>query len=313
MQYWVLDRHFYFQILTIFVTVLSGSITSVIKSFFNNPQSLVSLLGTAVPGMGAYFMQILVTKCAFSTTLELARPWALLVETARTRYHSLLGTRRTADGLMPVEDAPEFKVGEIIPQFLMVVLIGILFAPIAPLTLPIAALFFALCELVYARAFIFVYVRRFEDGGQMLWPTVTFFTTTILLVAQVTLFSYLSIMGAVLQLPLLVPLPIVTVRFYQSLVRRYERPAYHLDRNSAVEHGMLEKVQDLRSNFYHQPALRESFDIRADPRDPNADSSKTNTRPSLIQGQPNASTAPIITIKTQYSYDRVISSLERDA
>ena len=46
----------------------------------------------------------------------------------------------------------------------MVVLVTAIYAAIAPLMLPFAFAFFALAELVYARNFLLVYVRRFETG-----------------------------------------------------------------------------------------------------------------------------------------------------
>ena len=110
--------------------------------------------------------------------------------------------------------------------------------------LPFAFLFFFLAELVYARNFLLVYVRRYESGGDFLFPHLCFFTVLGLIVGQVTMIGYISIMIGTKHLPimqpLLVPLPFVTYRHYRLIVSRFVRPSKFLTLEAAADKNLFE-------------------------------------------------------------------------
>ena len=267
-QAYVLSRHFGFQLLTIFVTVLSGSLLSVLRKFLKHPGSFIDLLGEQLPNIGAYFLQLLVTKATVSNGLELARVWPLVLDVSHARDLLRLLQRSDqvlddddGDGDAPppppdIENAPEFKYGHVVPQILMVVLVACLYAAIAPLILVPAALTFYLLELVLTRNFLLVYVRRYESGGASVWPSLNFFVTVSLVAAQLTLVSYLGILGAHFQVPLLVPLPILTLVHYRRLESRYVEPSMFLHRDAAATFGLFDDLSaHLDATYYALPAL----------------------------------------------------------
>jgi len=155
------------------------------------------------------------------------------------------------------EPPPEFRIGYTGPEFLMVVLVGLTYAPIAPVILVVACGFFALAEAVLARQFLFVYANASESGGLNVFPPLNFFTHLSILVAQAVLFSYLLLNRGVFQAPVLLPLPFGTVYFYLRLVRFYENPAKFLDRDTAVTHDLYKTnpATPLRPDAYRHPAL----------------------------------------------------------
>ena len=111
-----------FSSLAIFVTVLSGSLADVVKAFIDNPSSIETLLGRSIPGVGAYFLQLLTVKATVSIAVEAARP--------------IPGTGAGVCGaFVERRDPPseELKLGHAVPQMLMVVLVAVLYAAIAPL------------------------------------------------------------------------------------------------------------------------------------------------------------------------------------
>ena len=298
----MLSRHYFFQILVIFVTVLSGSLLSVIKDFLENPASLARLLGQSIPGIGAYFLQLLVTKALVSNFVEASRPWPLIQSylaavfgdsppwaasssapgAARPR-----GPGRAAaadpDAAPQIDDAPEFKYGHVVPQILMVVLVASLYAAIAPLMLVPAALYFLGAEVVYARNFMLVYVRRYESGGENLMGNLAFYVALSLIIAQVTIFSYISLGSvqgsdattkseamAYRQALLLLPLPVATYVHYRRLMHHYVVPATFLHREAAAHLDLFADLSEhLDPHYYKQPALvSDPAGGGADDRDP---------------------------------------------
>ncbi|KAJ8598134.1 hypothetical protein CTAYLR_007422 [Chrysophaeum taylorii] len=253
-QRYVLSRHFYFQLLSIFVTVLAGSISSVLKSFFNHPQSLLKLLGKSLPNISAYFVQTVIVKTLFSLAWELARPLPYFFTSARRKYRRWVTKNQRTFRPLP----PEFRIGHQVPSALMVVLVGTLYAPIAPLILPLSFCFFVVADAVFARQFLFVYVSTYEGGGLFLWPALVSFSILSLVVSQCTVISYLTILSGARQAPLLAPLPFVTVVVYRRLVRFYQSPAKVLDRETAVCHDLYDTSRYrhlLVADLYRHPAL----------------------------------------------------------
>lgn len=131
-----------------------------------------------------------------------------------------------------------------------------LYAAIAPLNLVPAVLFFAGAEVVYARNFLLVYVRRSESGGAALWPDLAFFSSVALIIAQATMSSFLSVRGGLRQSALLVPLPFLTYFHYRRCAAHYVAPSAFLHRDAATHHGLFADLSaSLDAAYYRQPAL----------------------------------------------------------
>ena len=251
-QAYVLARHFWFQLLTIFVTVLSGSALVEFGRILKRPGYLITYLGANLPSIGTYFLQLLIVKSLFSTAFELARPHQLALDVSRV--NALINRSNRQRGEPP--GYTEFKYGHIVPQILMVVLVVSIYAAIAPLLLPFGFVFFFLAELIYARNFLLVYVRRYESGGDFLWPYLFYFTVVSLAIGQVTMISYISLLGGLNQFPLLVPLPFLSYVHYKRVMRRYVEPAKFLHREAVADHRLFDPLsRDLDANYYKQTVL----------------------------------------------------------
>jgi len=273
-QQYVLDRHFYYQLATIFISVVSGSLFGALQDFLEKPATLAALLGTQIPKVGAYFLQLLGTKALTSTTVELARPWPLVLDLRP----GVLLARRPADAA-DVERAPEFKYGHVVPQLLMVSMVAALYAAIAPLVLVPAFVFFLLAEQVYRRNFLLVYVRRYESGGRSVFPNLVFFSVLSLVAAQLTLISYIYI-GAlettgdgehdgVHQASALIPLPLAAYYRYRRLVLEYIQPSEFLHRDAARDNDLFADLSSrLDADYYRQPSLMAACAPPSEPSTP---------------------------------------------
>ena len=236
---WVAARYASFQLLQIFVTVASGSLLSVFERFLDHPKSLLDLLGRALPGMGAYFLQLVVAKVCFALAFELARPVALVSVVARQGY-----TRRAtvpARVRRRLRAPSDFDYGSYLPDFFMVVVVGAIYAPIAPPVVAAVALYFAGAELVYAHQFLCVYVARYETGGAQTWPHLSACFFLALAVGQATLAGQLLILEAPEAAAALAPLLVLTLKARSDVRANYEEPARFLDRESSVRFGLYSR------------------------------------------------------------------------
>lgn len=251
-QRYVLDRHFYFQLLAIFVTVLSGSLADVVKAFVDDPSSIETLLGRSIPGVGAYFLQLLTVKATVSLAVEAARPVPL------AQHLSLRNLNVRND-----PRSEQLKLGHVVPQILMVVLVAVLYAAIAPLILVPAAVYFWLAEPVYRKQLLLVYTKRSEGGGAALFPALACFSALSLGIGQLVLFSYLALSDATVehgdawrQALAVLPLPVITFAHWRRVVQRYIVPAVHLHRDAATRRDLFRDLSDrLAGTYYRQPAL----------------------------------------------------------
>lgn len=254
-QAYVLPRYFAFLMLAVYVTVLAGSLSATLRSLIDSPKIVLSLLGTSVPAIAPYFLQYLIVKIGFSLPYELARPWPYLSTNAVRKCCRQRHKQYGKTFAVP----PDLNIGVlVVPELLMVLMIGALYASIAPLVLCVACLYFALAEIVYTRQFLFVYISPHDEAAKNVWPAMTRCAVAAIFVAQLATLSYLSLLGGDRQATALAPLPLFTLFIYRrGLVDFYEEPAAQLDRHTAVRHDLYRPVpkHTLDSNAYRHPAL----------------------------------------------------------
>lgn len=99
-------------------------------------------------------------------------------------------------------------------------------------------------------------MRRYESGGDFLWPYLIFFTMISLVIGQATMISYMTLMGGLSQVPLLIPLPFVTYAHYRRVASKYVEPAKFLHREAVADHKLFTSLaHHLDPNYYKQPVL----------------------------------------------------------
>lgn len=237
---YVASRYLYFQLLQIFVTVASGSLLSVMREFLDHPKTLLDLLGKALPGMGSYFLQLVIAKVLFSLAFELARPTALLGVVARQGVTRSKYFKVPARVRRRLRRPPDFDYGSYLPDFMLVVLVGTIFAPIAPVVALVCFAYFAVAVRVYSHQFLYVYVRAYETGGAFPGPTLARFFFLALVVGHLTLIGHLILLDATHQAAALAPLVLFTLRSRLDVRRTFELPARYLDRENAMRFGLYE-------------------------------------------------------------------------
>jgi hypothetical protein len=203
-----------------------------------NLAGILALLGTSVPASAPLFMTYLSVRALAGLPLELSRLSAMLASAWRAVLQK------------PNVLAPgPLSYGTQVPSALLVALLGLVYAPIAPVLLPFAALFFVIGAAVWRYQVLFVYTRVYESNGAW-WPHMAMRILASLTVGHATLAGVLALKlsgsaphGAerwsitVLAGPALLPLPITVAVFARHYRRRFGAVFRRIPLSCAAEMG----------------------------------------------------------------------------
>ena len=224
----VLVKLFLFQLFNVLlVSTIAGSILPILNKLSESPLTIVSLLGDSIPKVSSYFINYVLLLALSGFPLELLRPVPLLLGNfKRTRALTAFQFRSSwAPGAF-------FYAGHG-AQDLLVFLIGLIFLPIAPLVVPIVAIYFASGYVVFKHQLLYVYVNETQSHGQA-WPVLASRILLGAVIGQFSAIGFFAIKGSPLG-SLLIPLPILTLIFHKHLLSRFRNPTEFLPLGVAVD------------------------------------------------------------------------------
>jgi uncharacterized membrane protein YgcG len=209
----VARAYFGFQVwLVFFASFAAGSALAQARAMAASPERALRALGGAAPQTAGFFCSYLALQALLVRPLVLFRPWdaaALAIRTAvRGRVVGSDGDgggggggngnnkARTTAAAHRRPQTPDAVVGQgvgwqlqsrpygaVLPNSTMAVLLAVAFAPVAPVLLPFAALFFGAALLTERHLAVYVVRRPFESGGR-LWRHVRVQVVVALYVMQ---------------------------------------------------------------------------------------------------------------------------------
>lgn len=256
-----LSKLFIFKMVNAYLlTLVATSAFTALDDLINDPSSIFSLLGESVPASGVYFLVLVMAQSMSSWGLRLLRIGPLIVSKIKLKW--LAKTEREAE--MAWRPKP-FEFGKLLPDDLLVVVIGISYSTIAPVVLPFCALYFALGWLVNREQFMFVHLSEFDTGG-LFWPLIFKRILSSIILGQITAIGVLGV-KEFKYTPLLLPLLIATILFSRYLRKAYEQVPQHLPRQECtadsgsdkdadgVELGEVTMAPSAEQGAYKQPEL----------------------------------------------------------
>ena len=155
------------------------------------------------------------------------------------------------------EEADSYEYGLLLPFQLVILVIGLTFASIAPVILPFAMMFFFISFLVLRTQSLYVFAPRYETGGLFWLPTFGKIVLGIFL-AQMTVIAAIAIkLGSYAAVAfVMAPLPIATVLFYLYCKHRMLSDHVIFKSLKAIGDTVIDSVAIEDMNFqYRQPAL----------------------------------------------------------
>lgn len=290
------SRYFFFQVLNVFlVTTISSTIFDTVALIVVNPESAFLRLGNALPHLSSFFITFVTIKTFLGLGMELVRLVALLQASARYILFpsaTLRARRNPFLGCRSIDDPGWFPFHKILAQDMLVVVISVVFAVIAPLVLLPCILFCLFSRIMWTHHHLYVYESVFESGGQF-WPKIFRRFVFGLVIAQMTITGQFILKGAKHEAYATIFLIFLTYTFLRSTRARYDATSSTLPLEVATvmdislqqeEHQLQANARDPRSprqvgdpgtligqhdpfrKAYLQPCLRS--DPRARPEQP---------------------------------------------
>ena len=223
-------RYFAFQVVNILlVTAIAGSIFDTAAQIAENPGYAFRFLGYALPKTSSFFCYYIILKSSLGLGVELVRVVPILQALIRAAFFhngTIRDRRKVIAGIRPIDDPGWMPMHKIFAQDLLVVLIGVTFAVIAPVVLLPCMIFCSLSRIVWTHQFLFIYEACCESGG-MFWPKVFRRFVFGIMLAQATVIGQFMLKGAFSQAYVCIVLMIAT---YWYLKRA--RSSFDLSSNS---------------------------------------------------------------------------------
>ncbi|CAD6234859.1 unnamed protein product [Miscanthus lutarioriparius] len=244
---------FYFLLGNVFfLSILSGSLLDQIGESFEHPKNIPNRLASAVSAQSDFFITYILTNGMSGFSLEVLQFGLLIWQFLKA--HSLGHSEEPY-----LYGFPYFRV---VPTVSLAILIGVVYAVVAPLLLPILLIYFLLGYAVYINQMEDVYEITYDTCGQY-WPNIhryIFLSVALMQITMIGLFGLKSKPGASFAtIPLLV-LNILfneycKVRFLPTFSHRPVQVAKQSDELDEAE-GMTECNVDNAICAYRPPWMR---------------------------------------------------------
>ena len=249
---------------TFFVSAVSGSILKALNDLVDSPTKIVSILATALPSQSTFFIQLLFVETVVTDAIMEA---FRLVPIGMAIIRSFVGPnlnqkeRETTfmGFLRPFADPLEFEHADILSTVVLMFMILLVYAVIAPLTTFVAAFCFLYKAVLYRHQFIYIYPTTPDSGGKM-WLSFMRNLPFYMLIAQVTIVGLLALKQATIGVPLMIPLIIITFLFKQYISQQHFTVPMRLPTRECVQLDAANGPSfepTFAKDAYIQPELRE--------------------------------------------------------
>jgi len=207
----VLSDFFLFQAFNVFLGItIGGAVIKTIDTIANDPSAVVDILAASLPAQSTFFINyiLLNTFVAFGSELLSVGP--------------LIGSRLKLKFLARVDQSKvnawsvkDHEFSENVPEFLLVVLIGMSYSCLAPITSVFVVLFFGVGYIVWIHQCMYTKITYWSTGGRMyslIYDRVMF----SLIVFQLLMIGVMGTKKTPVPAGLLVPVVIVTGYYWMK-------------------------------------------------------------------------------------------------
>ncbi|XP_050368723.1 CSC1-like protein ERD4 isoform X2 [Argentina anserina] len=210
-------KYFYFSVFNVFLGVtLGGTLFNTFKDIEKDPNTLVPLLATSLPGSATYFLTFVALKFFVGYGLELSRIVPLIIFHLKRKYLC-----KTEGELKAAWQPSDLGYGTRVPGDMLIVTIVLCYSVIAPLILPFGVLYFGIGWLILRNQALKVYCPAYESNGRF-WPHMQLRILAALILYQVTMVGFLGV-KKFYYAPFLIPLPILSLLFGYTCSKKFYR------------------------------------------------------------------------------------------
>ncbi|KAL5056425.1 hypothetical protein RYX36_037107 [Vicia faba] len=239
---------FYFLVGNVFVvSVLSGSLLDIIGKFISHPKIIPSELATAVSAQADFLVTYILTDGLSGFSLEALQPGLLIWDTFKS---CTLGCRREKSPYL--YSLPYFRI---VPFVSLSILIGLVYAVVAPLLLPFLIVYFSLGYVIYINQIQDVYETTYETCGEY-WPYIHSYILLAIILMQITMIGLFGLKLKPAASISTIPLLFFTLTFNEYCKMRFLPSFHRYSLKDAAENDELdEKCGSLNLEFYEKAAV----------------------------------------------------------
>lgn len=205
----VFTKYFWFQIFNFYLfTIVSESVVSTTFEMISSPGLFFTYLGDGLTSFSVYFIEYIFLATVVLFPWRLLRAWPLVRGWFMKRFYV-----SSMHDLHKAEEPGCLRYGNDVPMYLLIFMVGITYATISPLCLPVCVLFFTVGLFVIRYHLIFVLHPLYENGG-CIFPRL--FSRMILgmIIAQSTMIGLFFMKGCFYQAVLLIPSVFTTFAYH---------------------------------------------------------------------------------------------------
>ncbi|KGN52299.1 hypothetical protein Csa_009259 [Cucumis sativus] len=233
---------FYFLVGNVFfLSLLSGSLLDEIEEYLTHPKNFPSHLASAVSAQADFFVTYILTSGLSGFSLEILQPGLLSWDLLKS---CLCCSRKENDAYL--YSLPHARI---IPFISLFLLIGMVYAVVAPLLLPFLIGYFCLGYVVYVNQVKDVYATTYDTFG-LYWPHIHHYIIIGILLMQVTMIGLFGLKSKPAASIFTIPLLLITLYFNEHCKSRF-LPTFHCyPIQEAMENDELdEKSDELEVNY----------------------------------------------------------------
>ncbi|XP_061980196.1 CSC1-like protein At3g54510 isoform X2 [Populus nigra] len=247
---------FYFLVGNVFfLSLISGSLLDELGEYFTHPRSIPSHLASAVSSQADFFVTYILTDGLSGFSLEILQPGLLVWDAVKS--HTVGGSGDEENPYL--YSLPYFRI---IPSVSLSILIGMVYAVVAPLLLPFLVGYFYLGYVVYVNQIEDVYETAYDTCGQY-WPYVHHYIFVGIILMQITMIGLFGLKSKPSASIATIPLLLLTIMFNEYCKIRFLPTFRRYSVKDAVEHdeldrkfGQMEKNCENAGSAYCQPTLQ---------------------------------------------------------
>lgn len=193
-----MERYFVFLVVQVFVFYsVAGTVAKTVVEILSQPKLIVSTLATTIPKNASFYIAYVLVELFWLSALELLRAYDFLFAALRkvltlNAPETKRMKRTTVCGIFPFSFPSPRNLSSINAQMLLIFFIATTYAPIQPLVLPAAMVFFAFSNLAYTTVFTTSSKQTFDCAGKS-WSSAFWCLVSALVTSQLTLIGVLLI------------------------------------------------------------------------------------------------------------------------
>ncbi|PNY03225.1 ERD (early-responsive to dehydration stress) family protein, partial [Trifolium pratense] len=230
------------------------SLFDTIGKFISHPKIIPSQLATAVSAQADFFVTYILTDGLSGFSLEVLQPGLLIWDILKS---CTIGCQREKNPYL--YSLPYFRI---IPFVSLSILIGLVYAVVAPLLLPFLIVYFCLGYVVYINQIQDMYETTYETCGQY-WPYIHHYILLAIILMQITMIGLFGLKLKPAASIATIPLLLFTLMFNEYCKMRFLPSFHHYSLKDAAENdeldekcGQLEFHYENASNAYCPPGLQ---------------------------------------------------------